>query len=193
LHAVLAAVQTLPAQQLSPALPQGMQVAPLQRVPAAVHRLPVQHGCPAPPHIPQEPAMHTPGTREQLEPGPTQAQPTQQPPPIQMLPGQQAAPGAPQGPAAPSGVIPASPVPGGLSAPASGLGASLPGGGSPSGFIEELLHPPARLAASRTTHTRNTLCSKGRPPDQAREVKKTDRDSIGPTAGTAPQLYGLAR
>jgi hypothetical protein len=44
LHAVLAAVQTLPGQQLSPALPQGLQALPLHRVPAAVQVPPAQHG-----------------------------------------------------------------------------------------------------------------------------------------------------
>ena len=44
LHAVPGAVQALPAQQLSPAFPQGTHALPLQRVPLAVHAPPAQQG-----------------------------------------------------------------------------------------------------------------------------------------------------
>jgi hypothetical protein len=44
LQAVLGPVQALPRQQLSPALPQGTQAVPLQRVPPAVQAPPAQQG-----------------------------------------------------------------------------------------------------------------------------------------------------
>jgi hypothetical protein len=44
LQTVFAALQTLPAQHGSPAPPQRVQFAPLQRVPAAVQIDPLQHG-----------------------------------------------------------------------------------------------------------------------------------------------------
>jgi hypothetical protein len=82
LHAVPEARQALPAQQESPALPQETQVAPLQRVPPAVHAAPGQQGWPGPPHAPQDPLAQLPGTRPQAAPAATHVQPTQHPPPL---------------------------------------------------------------------------------------------------------------
>jgi hypothetical protein len=64
-------------------------------VPPAVHTPPVQHGWPAAPQVPQEPAPQVPPKVGQVEPAAEQALPTQQPPPLQTPPEQQPLPGSP--------------------------------------------------------------------------------------------------
>jgi hypothetical protein len=57
----------LAVQQGCPALPQGMQVAPLQVVPLALQMRPLQQGWPAAPHPPHDPsAPQVPTVIEQL-------------------------------------------------------------------------------------------------------------------------------
>ena len=75
---------------------------PLQTVPGAEHQgptsvPPLQHGCPAPPQVPQAPFAHPPPLPPHAAPAATHtpADP-QQPPPAQVLPPQQRSPAAPQ-------------------------------------------------------------------------------------------------
>jgi hypothetical protein len=70
-------------------------VVPTQVTPGAVQLWLVQHGCAAPPQLPQLPLEQLPPTVGQVLPEPVQMSLTQQPLEVQLLPAQQVWPALP--------------------------------------------------------------------------------------------------